>query len=89
MLQKFFEINFWDVDEYYPNFYDGQCITLVNQQEYQQEKQKFVKNWIEDKLDNKADLDQSLAIGLIKNHIQVIARAGSGKTSTLVKHPHW
>jgi len=43
-----------------------------------------VQSWVENNLNNNADLEQSLAIGSVNSHVQVIARAGSGKTSTLV-----
>ena len=47
-------------------------------------KQKIVQFWAEANIRNKPDLEQSLAIGSVNSHVQVIARAGSGKTSTLV-----
>lgn len=46
----------------------------------------FVSNWINENVDDKIKLnnEQAIAIGSINNHVQVIARAGSGKTSTIV-----
>ncbi len=58
--------------------------SYVDLEEYKSKKQKFVQSWTEENLQNKPDLEQSLAIGSVNKHVRVIARAGSGKTSTLV-----
>ena len=44
-----------------------------------------MQSWLEKNLGRKPDLEQSVAIGEVNNNIQVLARTGSGKTSTLVK----
>ncbi|NMF61079.1 UvrD-helicase domain-containing protein [Pseudanabaena yagii] len=65
-------------------FYSHRCEKYICQEDYDIRKQKFVQSWIENNLDNKPDLEQTTAIGKVSSHVQVIARAGSGKTSTLV-----
>ena len=69
---------------YTDKFYESSCKTDISQLEYKDIKQKFIQNWIKRNLDNKSDLEQSVAIGSVNRHVQLIARAGSGKTSTLV-----
>jgi DNA helicase IV len=62
----------------------------VSADEYRTEKVYFVKSWIAAQsitFNGKAfvpDDDQALAIGAVDGHIQVVARAGSGKTSVAV-----
>ena len=64
--------------------YQSQYRNYINLEEYKDVKQKLVQQWIRNNLNNTPDLEQSLAIGSVNSHVQVIARAGSGKTSTLV-----
>jgi DNA helicase IV len=79
-LDNFFEQYFLGADE----FYQIECVPYISEVEYSQRKQNFCQNWVETNLKNKPDLEQSTAIGSVNSHVQVIARAGSGKTSTLV-----
>ena len=72
--------NFLDADKVYQEQYKS----YIKIKEYNDIKQKFVQNWIKNNLANTPDLEQSLAIGSVNSHVQLIARAGSGKTSTLV-----
>ena len=57
---------------------------------FEHEKNVFVKNWIKsnalaiNKENSLPDSEQLTAIGAVSGHIQVVARAGSGKTTTLV-----
>ena len=82
-LELAFEKDFLNVD----NIYKHKYMSFLTQQDYQRRKQIFIKAWLEkNSFDNKSDLDQSLAIGSVSSHVQVVARAGSGKTSTLVNH---
>ena len=67
---------------YANEFYKSSCKTDISQLEYKDIKQKFVQNWIRNNLGNTPDLEQSLAISSVNSHVQLIARAGSGKTST-------
>ena len=75
-----FENNFLNAD----NFYQLHCNEYISFQEYKSEKSKYIQNWVKTNLNFSHDLEQAAAIGTVENHIQVIARAGSGKTSTLV-----
>jgi len=75
-----FENNFLNAD----NFYQLHCTEYISFQEYKSEKLKYIQNWVNTNLKSSPDLEQAAAIGTLENHIQVIARAGSGKTSTLV-----
>lgn len=72
--------NFLNAD----NFYQLHCTEYISFQEYKSEKLKYIQNWVKTNLNSSPDIEQAAAIGTIENHIQVIARAGSGKTSTLV-----
>lgn len=64
---------------------------LMSRSEFEDLKTRFVKDWLSNArsqpTSNKAfiaDDDQALAIGTVEGHVQVIARAGSGKTTTAV-----
>ncbi|MEJ6484273.1 UvrD-helicase domain-containing protein [Nostoc punctiforme UO1] len=75
-----FEQDFLNVD----NFYQAQCTEYISFQEYQAEKLNYVQSWVQNNLNSSPDLEQAAAISAVEGHIQVVARAGSGKTSTLV-----
>ncbi|MFN7714528.1 MAG: UvrD-helicase domain-containing protein, partial [Pseudanabaenaceae cyanobacterium] len=72
--------NFLDADKVYQEQYKS----YINIEEYNDIKQNFIQSWTEANIKDKPDLEQSLAIGSANSHVQLIARAGSGKTSTLV-----
>ncbi|MEH1922001.1 hypothetical protein [Nostoc sp.] len=79
-LKNQFEENFLNTDK----FYQAQCREYISFQEYQAEKLNYVQFWVKANLNTSPDLEQAAAIGAVEGHIQVVARAGSGKTSTLV-----
>jgi DNA helicase IV len=79
-LKQHFEHNFLNADK----FYQANCTEHISIEEYQSEKINYVQSWVENHLNSKPDREQAAAIGTVENHVQVIARAGSGKTSTLV-----
>jgi DNA helicase-4 len=79
-LDNFFRDDFLDADE----FYHLECQPYISKVEYNRIKSNFCQTWVEQNLGNKPDLEQSAAIGAVNGHVQVVARAGSGKTSTLV-----
>lgn len=79
-LKEQFEQNF--LNSY--NFYQANCSEHILLLEYQTEKSKYVKSWVKQHLCSEPDLEQAAAIGAVEGHVQVVARAGSGKTSTLV-----
>lgn len=72
-------------------FYNKYCIDIICSSAYEHERRSFAKSWFtqnppRDKEGNDTfpDDEQITAIAETNKHIQVIARAGSGKTSTLV-----
>jgi DNA helicase IV len=81
-LKEYFEQDF--LNAY--NFYQVQCSEHISPDEYQAEKLNHVRSWIQRRLnpEKPPDLEQAAAIGAVEGHVQVVARAGSGKTSTLV-----
>ena len=79
-LKGYFERDFLNAS----NFYRATCTDHIPAEEYETEKINFVRAWVENLLDNSPDLEQSAAIGAVEGHVQVVARAGSGKTATLV-----
>lgn len=70
-------LNTWD-------FYQAQCSAYISFEEYEAEKVDYVRSWVERHLDFVPDPEQAAAIGAVEGHVQVVARAGSGKTTTLV-----
>ncbi len=79
-LREKFEQDFLNAN----NFYQTECTKHISYKEYQAEKSNYVQSWIQQHLNSNADFEQAAAIGAVENHVQVVARAGSGKTSTLV-----
>ena len=79
-LRECFKQNFLNADD----FYQDECDTHISLEEYKTEKINYVQSWAKDRLDPKPDSEQAVAIGAVEGHVQVVARAGSGKTSTLV-----
>ena len=66
------------------DFYQTQCTDHISFKEYETEKNNYVRSWAKDYLNTNPDSEQAAAIGAIEGHVQVVARAGSGKTTTLV-----
>lgn len=66
------------------DFYQANCADYILLEEFQAEKVNYVQSWIKQHLDRNVDPEQAAAIAAVENHVQVVARAGSGKTSTLV-----
>ena len=82
-LQEKFEGDFLTAYE----FYQTECTDRISLEEYNSTKIKFVQSWANRFLDSEAptpDPEQAAAIGAVEGNVQVIARAGSGKTATLV-----
>jgi DNA helicase-4 len=78
-LKKHFETNFLEADSYYKN----NCAIYINNDEYQHEKVQFIQTWFKTN-NNKLDEQQAAAVASYGQHLQLIARAGSGKTTTLI-----
>ncbi len=66
------------------NFYQAKCTEHISLSEYKAEKLNYVQSWVNQHFSYKLDIEQVAAIAAVEGHAQVIARAGSGKTSTLV-----
>ena len=79
-LREHFERDFLMVN----NFYQTQCTGHISREDYKAEKINYVRSWAADHLDISPDSEQAAAIGAIEGHVKVVARAGSGKTTTLV-----
>ena len=79
--------DFLGVDAAYSQSYSE----FISVEVFEEEKAAFVQNWANANLgtDNSGrqilvDSEQAAAIATVNNHVQLIARAGSGKTTTLV-----
>ena len=81
-LRELFEQNF--LAAY--SFYQGRCTEYISPDEYETEKTNYVRSWVmgQECLRIQPDREQAAAIGAVEGNVQVVARAGSGKTSTLV-----
>lgn len=69
------------------HYYREVCSSFVSKREFDFEKIQFIKNWSSDLNTERRELpddDQCKSIAAVHGHVQVVARAGSGKTSTLV-----
>lgn len=66
-------------------FYKENCVRFLSNEDYRKEKIEFVQKWFKKyESRNMPDYQQAAAIASVNNNIQVIARAGSGKTETIV-----
>jgi DNA helicase-4 len=80
ILRKALNDDFLNADSFFKENANGR----ISQKEYEGEKAFFVQRWIKNLVNSDLDLEQSAAIASVQDHIQVIARAGSGKTATIV-----
>ena len=65
-------------------FYEKNLSSILPKDRYEKEKIEFVQEWMSENVSFLPDEDQARAISEIHGNIQLVARAGSGKTSTLV-----
>lgn len=69
-------------------YYKEHLADLLTPEEYGEAKTAFIHNWITDNSKSSGartkDLEQAAAIGSVDFHTLVAARAGSGKTATLI-----
>jgi DNA helicase IV len=79
-LEEIFEKDFLNAKY----FYESNCAKYISLSDFEQRKSNFVKLWTSKNLAFELDDEQSRAIGAVEDHVQVVARAGSGKTRTLV-----
>ena len=79
-LKAYFERDFLNASD----FYHAKCVDHISPIQYETEKSNFVSAWIANLMDNSPDPEQAAVIGAVEGNVQVVARAGSGKTATLV-----
>ncbi|WP_139557983.1 UvrD-helicase domain-containing protein [Methylotetracoccus oryzae] len=86
-IRKRLQNEFLSVD----SFFSSSCFGLISKAELEKEKIAFVKWWVSENTPKSKsgkkyfpDDEQATAIAAVHGHIQVVARAGSGKTTTLV-----
>jgi DNA helicase IV len=80
LLKNQFKQSFLTVHDFHQN----NCTEYLSFEEYRFEKLNYVKSWVQEHLVSECDLEQAEAIATVEKHVQVVARAGSGKTLTLV-----
>ena len=61
----------------------------ISDAEYRLEKLEFVKRWTLAATGTDLDNEQAAAVASVHGHVRVTARAGSGKTTTLVSRAHF
>ncbi len=79
-LKEHFQRDFLNASD----FYRARCTDHIAAEEYETEKTDFVREWVTHLLGDSPDPEQAATIGAVDGDVQVIARAGSGKTTTLV-----
>ena len=79
-LRDVLENDFLNADTYFEN----ECSGVITRKEYEHARIDFVQSWQEKHWGIKLDSQQAASIAATSGNIQVVARAGSGKTSTLV-----
>jgi DNA helicase IV len=80
-IKDSFESDFLGADKIYKTDLDS---NLIDDYQYAEIKRDFVKDWVLRELQLTLDLEQASAVAAIDGDIKVTARAGSGKTRTLV-----
>lgn len=78
---KVFESNFLSADELLKDDPDRERLAS---KDYNEIKALFIQEWAKRELDETLDSQQAAAVGAISGDVLVVARAGSGKTRTLV-----
>lgn len=83
-LEETLQTDFLEVDILYKELWKAHIVTA----EFEERKSTFIQFWIRENLKQSAkvpDEEQAAAIAAVTGHVQVVARAGSGKTTTLVQ----
>jgi len=88
-LESHLEYRFLSVNKLFENFLNKASNITPSMREtlkegFKEEKAKFVQEWIHKKTGCRLDKEQAAAVASLDKNIQVIARAGSGKTRTIV-----
>ena len=79
-LFRCFEDNFLNSDVVYKK----QFSMVFSKEEFEAKKISYVRKWIKTHTGNDIDSEQARAVGSLDKNIQVVARAGSGKTATII-----
>ena len=79
-LNGLFESDFLEAD----HFHTEKGLEFMTNEEYDETKTRFVRNWLGTEEKIQLDSEQAAAVAAVNGNIQVVARAGSGKTGTLV-----
>jgi len=79
-LDEHLNRNFLSSASYYKKYLSDE----LSLKSYESYKANFVKTWIEQNTNGQVDIQQAHAISSAEDHTIVTARAGSGKTATLV-----
>ena len=82
-IKSVLQTDYTNVDQYFATH----CAEYLSENDLDREKIALVKEWFTNRRNSSSiaiDDDQARAIGAISFNIQVTARAGSGKTSTIV-----
>ncbi len=79
-LHEQFGINYLNAEL----FWRDQLFSMIDEDEYFHQRSIFVQKWVKKHLDRDVDLQQAEAAGHTEGHALVTARAGSGKTTTIV-----
>lgn len=80
VVRKLFSDDFLRAD----SFFKASCSGFIPNDEYEKEKAIFVQDWVKKETGTKLDMEQASAVGSVHGNTKVIARAGSGKTTTIV-----
>ena len=79
-LFRCFEDNFLNSDAVYKKKFS----MAISEEEFEVAKIRYVRKWIKTYTGDDIDSEQARAVGTLHKNIQVVARAGSGKTSTII-----
>ena len=66
------------------DYYKKECSEIITYNEYDADKISFIKSWTSKNTSTELDDEQAKAVGEYHTNIQLVARAGSGKTTTLI-----
>lgn len=85
-LRAQLQTDFPNAETHYERF----CSACISRREFEGERARFMQTWAAENIPEvfpsrrKLDLEQAAASSSLHSHVQVVARAGSGKTATLV-----
>ena len=80
ILNSYFNSDYLSARE----FYNTDYASYIDDNIFENSRIAFLTSWFAGKASNMPDNDQLSAIGALEQNVQVVARAGSGKTSTII-----